>query len=76
ERGAKSVSAAIIHPVLSGRAAERLASSRLERLLVTNTIPIAAEKRSPRIEVLSLAPQLATAITHIHDGRSVSELFS
>jgi ribose-phosphate pyrophosphokinase len=76
ERGAKSVSAAIIHPVLSGRAAERLASSQLQRLLVTNTIPIPAEKRSPRIEVLSLAPQLATAITHIHDGRSVSELFS
>jgi len=76
ERGAASVSAAIIHPVLSGRAVERLAASRLERLLVTNTIPIPSERRSPKIEVLSLAPQLATAITHIHDGRSVSELFS
>lgn len=76
DRGARSVSAAIIHPVLSGRAAERLANSRLERLLVTNTIPIPAHKRLPKIEVLSLAPQLATAITHIHDGRSVSELFT
>jgi ribose-phosphate pyrophosphokinase len=76
ERGAASVSAAIIHPVLSGRAVERLAASRLERLLVTNTIPIPPDRRSPKIEVLSLAPQLATAITHIHDGRSVSELFS
>jgi ribose-phosphate pyrophosphokinase len=43
--------------------------------LVTNTIPIASEKASAKIEVLSMAPLLATAITHIHDGRSVSELF-
>ena len=76
ERGARSVSAAIIHAVLSGKAVERLAASRLTRLLVTNTIPIPAEKRSPKIEILSLAPQIATAITHIHDGRSVSELFN
>jgi ribose-phosphate pyrophosphokinase len=73
--GAASVSAAVVHPVLSGRAVERLEHSRLERLLVTNTIPIPPEKRSPKIEVLSMAPLLATAITHIHDGRSVSELF-
>jgi ribose-phosphate pyrophosphokinase len=76
ERGARSVSAAIIHPVLSGKAIERLNASRLSRLLVTNTIPIPPEKRSSKIEVLSLAPQIATAITHIHDGRSVSELFN
>jgi len=76
ERGAASVSAAIIHPVLSGKAIERLSASRLKRLLVTNTIPIPPEKRSSKIEVLSLAPQIATAITHIHDGRSVSELFN
>ncbi len=76
ERGARTVSAAIVHPVLSGKAHEKLAASRLTRLLVTNTIPIPPAKMSPKIEVLSLAPQLATAITHIHDGRSVSELFS
>lgn len=75
DRGARSVSAAVVHPVLSGRASERLEASRLTRLLVTNTIPIPPEKRSPKIEVLSMAPLLATAITHIHDGRSVSELF-
>jgi ribose-phosphate pyrophosphokinase len=76
ERGALSVSAAVVHPVLSGRAIERLAASRLTRLLVTNTLPIHAERRSAKLEVLSLAPQLATAIMHIHDGRSVSELFT
>jgi ribose-phosphate pyrophosphokinase len=78
EHGARSVSAAVVHPVLSGRAAERLAASRMTRLLVTNTIPIPGAREgtlSPKIEVLSMAPLLATAITHIHDGRSVSELF-
>ena len=71
--GATSVSAAVVHPVLSGRAYERLAASRMERLLVTNSIPLAAA--SPRIEVLSVAPLLAEAIARIHDGRSVSEIF-
>lgn len=75
-QGASSVQAAIVHPVLSGRAIERLNGSRLARLIVTNTIPIGPDKRSPKIEILSMAPLLATAITHIHDGRSVSQLFS
>jgi ribose-phosphate pyrophosphokinase len=75
DRGARSVSAAVVHPVLSGRAVSRLAASRLTRLLVTNTIPLPPEKRLPKIELLSLAPLLATAIAHIHDGASVSELF-
>jgi ribose-phosphate pyrophosphokinase len=76
DRGARSVAAAVVHPVLSGRASERLAASRISRLLVINTIPIPADKQSPKLEVLSMAPLLATAITHIHDGSSVSELFS
>ena len=75
-QGAASVQAAIVHPVLSGRAIERLNASSLARMLVTNTIPVPADKQSPKIETLSIAPLLATAITHIHDGRSVSELFS
>jgi ribose-phosphate pyrophosphokinase len=73
DRGARSVSAAVVHPVLSGRATERLNASRLDKLIVTNTIPTSAN--SPKLEVLSMAPLLATAITHIHDGRSVSQLF-
>ncbi len=73
DHGALSVSAAVVHPVLSGRAIERLAASRLERLLVTNTIPL--RHVSAKIEVLSVAPLLAEAITRIHDGRSVSALF-
>ena len=73
--GAAGVSAAVVHPVLSGRAVERLAASRLERLLVTNTIPIPPEKMTAKIHALSVAPLLAEAITRIHDGRSVSSLF-
>ena len=72
-KGARSVSAAVVHPVLSGNAIARLNSSRLDRLLVTDTIPIPTP--SPKIEVLSVAPLLAEAITRIHDGRSVSALF-
>jgi ribose-phosphate pyrophosphokinase len=75
DSGARSVSAAVVHPVLSGRAIERLSASKLERLLVTNTIPIPPSKANPKIEVLSMAPLLAEAISRIHDGRSVSELF-
>ncbi len=71
--GARSVAAAVVHPVLSGRAFERLAASRMERLLVTNSIPLAMS--SPKIEVLSVGPLLAEAIARIHDGRSVSEIF-
>ncbi len=74
-RGAASVSAAVVHAVLSGRAMDRLSASRLSRLLVSNTIPITVQHPSPQIEVLSVAPLLATAIAHIHDGDSVSELF-
>jgi ribose-phosphate pyrophosphokinase len=73
--GARSVSAAVVHPVLSGRALARLAASPLTRLLVTNTIPIPTPALPPKIEVLSLAPLIATAISHIHDGRSLAELF-
>jgi ribose-phosphate pyrophosphokinase len=72
EQGAISVEAAVVHPVMSGRAYERLAASKLTSLLVTNSLPIQA---APKIEQLSVAPLLAEAITRIHDGRSLSELF-
>ncbi len=73
--GARSVQAAIVHPVLSGPAIERLRKSRLSKLTVTDTIPIPPEKRDPKIEVISIAGLLAEAITRTHDGRSLSDLF-
>jgi ribose-phosphate pyrophosphokinase len=75
ERGAKSVTAACVHPILSAHAVERICGSEIEELVVTDTIPIPDEKRDPKITVLSIAPLIGEAITRIHTGQSVGELF-
>jgi ribose-phosphate pyrophosphokinase len=74
-QGAKSVSAAIVHAVLSGPGADRVRQSRLERLIVSDSIPIPPTKQSEKIVVCSTAALLADAIRRIHEGKSVSELF-
>ena len=76
EAGADRVHACFTHPVLSGRAAMHLANSDIEKIVVTNTIPLnskAAELKN--ITVLSIAPLLAKAIKSIHEETSVSSLF-
>jgi ribose-phosphate pyrophosphokinase len=73
--GAASVTGAIVHPVLSGPAVERIRSSRLRQLVVTDSIPLPAEKQDPRITVLSTASLFADAIRRVHEGRSLSDLF-
>jgi ribose-phosphate pyrophosphokinase len=76
EAGADRVHACFTHPVLSGRAAMHLANSDIEKIVVTNTIPLnskAAELEN--ITVLSIAPLLAKAIKSIHEETSVSSLF-
>ncbi|MCP3982873.1 MAG: ribose-phosphate pyrophosphokinase [bacterium] len=75
DRGATGVEAACVHPVLSGKAVERIEASPLTSLVVTDSIPIPPEKRSDKIEVRSVAPLLANAIRAIHTGSSVSTLF-
>ena len=75
-QGAKRTYAAAVHPVLSGPAIERIESSELQSLLVTNTVSVeAALARCARIHPLSIAPILGEAIQRIHDGTSVSSLF-
>jgi len=75
-QGARRAFAAAVHPVLSGPALDRIAASKLETLLVANTIPVdAAVARCPRIRPLSIAPLLGEAIQRIHEGASVSSLF-
>jgi ribose-phosphate pyrophosphokinase len=75
-QGARRTYAAAVHGVFSGPAIERIEASRLESLLVTNTIPVEpAMARCPRIRALSVAPLLGEAIQRIHDGTSVSSLF-
>jgi ribose-phosphate pyrophosphokinase len=76
QQGARRTYAAAVHGVFSGPALERIEASKLQRLLVTNTIPVdAAMARCPRIQALSVAPLLGEAIQRIHDGASVSSLF-
>jgi len=72
--GANDVSAACTHGVLSGPAMERIERSPLDRLLVTDSLPM-PEGASAKIESISVAPLLGEAIQRIHTGRSVGELF-
>jgi len=75
--GAEKVFACASHPVLSGPAIERIAKSRLEEVVVTNTIPLTeAGKAEPKIKVLSVAGLLGRAIQSIHEETSVSSLFA
>jgi ribose-phosphate pyrophosphokinase len=74
--GAESVMAACTHPVLSGPARERIEESDLEKLIVTNTIPLSEEMTAVRkMDVLSVAELFGEAIQRINQGRSVSSLF-
>ena len=76
-QGARRVSAAVTHAVLSGQAMSRINSSRMEKLIVTNTIPLNEESNSTdKIEVLSVAELFGEAIRRIHEGSSVSSLFT
>jgi ribose-phosphate pyrophosphokinase len=76
-QGARRVSAAVTHAVLSGQAMNRVNSSRMEKLIVTNTIPLNEESNNTdKIEVLSVAELFGEAIRRIHEGSSVSSLFT
>jgi ribose-phosphate pyrophosphokinase len=71
---AGKASFAVTHPVLLPTALERLhADARIEKLVVTNTIPVPPEKQHEKIEVISVAPLLADIIFRIYKGDSISE---
>ena len=74
-RGAKEVWAMATHGVLSDPAIDRLKKSSISRVVLTNTIPLAEEKRIDRIEVLSVAKIIADALAAVFEETSVSELF-
>ncbi len=76
KRGVTGVYACATHAILSGPAVQRIESSPIKELVVTNTIPITPEKLIDKITVLSVAPLLADAIRRIHENTSVSALFS
>lgn len=75
ESGAKEVYACCTHAVLSGPAIERIDNSKIKELVITNTIPLSEEKLIPKIKPLSVASLLAKSIIHVHEERSVSQLF-
>jgi ribose-phosphate pyrophosphokinase len=74
--GAKTIQAAITHGVLSGPAVERVDKCKdLEKLLITDSIPVDDHKKHPKITVLTVAGLLGEAIKRIHNEESVSSLF-
>lgn len=73
-RGAKNIIAAITHGIFSQDALERIASSPIEKLFITNTVPQRDEVlKSRKIEIVSVAPLIAEAIRRIETGESISE---
>jgi ribose-phosphate pyrophosphokinase len=76
DEGAERVIAYITHPVLSGKAVERVSASALDELVVTDTIPLGeAARKCKRIRVLSVAELLAETMRRIRDEESVSSLY-
>ena len=74
--GAERVIACAVHGVLSGQAIERIEKSPIDKLIVTNTIPLSgAGARCDKIVVLTVARLLGQAIKSIHEETSVSSLF-
>jgi ribose-phosphate pyrophosphokinase len=77
QAGAEDIYLGCVHPLLTGSAVEKLSALPLKELVITDTVPVSAEKRSrfSCLTVLSVAPLIAEAIARIHTGRSVGELF-
>ena len=75
EHGASEVYACCTHPVFSGPAIQRIASSPVKEVVVTDTIPVAGSKKLDKITVLPIAPLLGEAIHRIHTGLSIGAMF-
>jgi ribose-phosphate pyrophosphokinase len=73
EKGAKSVRAFCTHPVLSGKAYERIANSKLTELIVTDTIPL--KQQVDKIKVLQSSELFARIIKRVYVYESISQLF-
>jgi ribose-phosphate pyrophosphokinase len=73
ERGALSVRAICTHPILSGSAYERLEASKLEELIVTDSIPL--QQESKKLRVLSCSNLFAEVMYNVHHNKSISNKF-
>ena len=76
DKGATAVYACATHPVLSGPAIERIQNSVIKEIAFLNTIPATEEaKACDKIKFLDVAPIFARAISHVHGGTSIADLF-
>ena len=73
EKGAKSVRAICTHPILSGKAYERIENSKLEELIVTDSIPL--RQKSDKIKVVSCAGLFGDVMRSVHENKSISGKF-
>ena len=73
--GVSEIYSCVTHPVLSGPGVERVEMSPIKELVVTDTLPITKEKKNGNITILSVASLLGEAISRIHEGLSVGEMF-
>jgi ribose-phosphate pyrophosphokinase len=76
EHGARDIYACVTHGVLSNPAVDRLKTTDIKELVMTNTVPLPAAKRLPYMTVLSVAPLLGEVMRRIHLGISVGEMFN
>jgi ribose-phosphate pyrophosphokinase len=73
ERGALSVRAICTHAILSGKAYEKIQNSKLEELIVTDSIP--PKQKHNKVRVLSCAPLFAEVMSNVHNNLSISSNF-
>ena len=73
ERGAKSVRAICTHPLLSGKAYERIENSKLKELIISDSIPV--KNNSKKIKVLSTANLFAEVMKNVHNNKSINPFF-
>jgi len=73
ERGAKSVRAICTHPLLSGKAYERIDKSKLKELIISDSIPV--KNKSKKIKVLSTAKLFAEVMKNVHNNKSINPFF-
>ncbi|MFN3373778.1 MAG: ribose-phosphate diphosphokinase [Chloroflexus sp.] len=75
QQGAREIYACCVHPVFAGNAVERLRTSSIRELVVTDTLPIPLERRWPGLTILSVSTLIAEVIQRIHSGVSVDTIF-
>lgn len=75
ERGVTEVHSCCIHPVFSGSAVQRIASSPVKEVVVVDTIPVIGNRKLDKITVLPIASLIGEAIHRIHTGLSVGAMF-